>query len=101
MRDSKKLSDSRVHKLAPELRRLLQGRYDLTPIPPAKFNPLYSEMKQEGKNLNTLLAWGHARSIEDLLGKGMRPDYVIVNSLPTPRTWNVSSLPTPAKLAFA
>jgi ribonuclease HIII len=29
--------------------------------------------------MNTLLAWGHARSIEDLIGKGMRPSYVIVD----------------------
>lgn len=79
VQDSKKLTDARVHKLAPELRRLLQGRYDLTPINPPTFNSLYAEMKKEGKNMNTLLAWGHARSIEDLLGKGMKPSYVIVD----------------------
>jgi ribonuclease HIII len=79
VRDSKKLSDARVHKMAPEIRRLLGNRFDLTPINPARFNPFYREMKAEGKNMNTLLAWGHARSIEDLIGKGMRPSYVIVD----------------------
>jgi ribonuclease HIII len=79
VKDSKKLSDSRVHGLAPEIRRLLGNRYDLTPINPSRFNPFYSEMKAEGKNMNTLLAWGHARSIEDLISKGLRPKYVIVD----------------------
>ncbi len=79
VRDSKKLSDARVHKMAPEIRRLLGNRFDLTPINPSRFNPFYREMKAEGKNMNTLLAWGHARSIEDLIGKGMRPRYVIVD----------------------
>ncbi len=79
VRDSKKLSDARVHRMAPEIRRLLGNRYDLTPINPPRFNPFYREMSEEGKNMNTLLAWGHARSIEDLIGKGMRPDYVIVD----------------------
>lgn len=79
VQDSKKLSDARVHKLAPEIRRLLGNRYDLTPINPPRFNPFYREMKAEGKNMNTLLAWGHARSIEDLIGKGLRPSYVIVD----------------------
>ncbi len=79
VQDSKKLSDPRVHRLAPEIRRLLGNRFDLTPIHPSRFNPFYREMKEEGKNMNTLLAWGHARSIEDLIGKGMRPSYVIVD----------------------
>lgn len=79
VQDSKKLTDSRVHKMAPEIRELLRGRYDITSINPAKFNTLYTQMKKEGKNMNTLLAWGHARSIEDLIEKGMRPNYVIVD----------------------
>lgn len=79
VRDSKKLSDRRVNELAPKLRKLLAGRYDLTPIPPPTYNKLYQAMRREKKNLNTLLAWGHARSIEDLLGKGVCPDYVIVD----------------------
>lgn len=79
VQDSKKLTDNRVHKMAPEIRELLRGRYDITSINPAKFNTLYSQMRKEGKNMNTLLAWGHARSIEDLIEKGMRPTYVIVD----------------------
>lgn len=78
VRDSKLLSDKAVRRMAPEIRRLAR-RFAVTPINPARFNDLYEEMKREGKNLNTLLAWGHARSIEDLLKKGVRPRYVIVD----------------------
>lgn len=78
VRDSKLLSDRAVHRMAPEIRRLVR-RFAVTPINPARFNDLYEQMRQERKNLNTLLAWGHARSIEDLLQKGARPKYVIVD----------------------
>jgi len=50
-------------------RRVADGRYAVTRITPDRFNTLSTQMKSEGKNLNTLLAWGHARSIEDLLLK--------------------------------
>jgi hypothetical protein len=36
-------------------------------------------MRSEGKNLNTLVAWGHARSIEDLLGRGIEVEYAVVD----------------------
>ena len=36
-------------------------------------------MRSEGKNLNTLLAWGHARSLEDLPAKGVRPEFAVVD----------------------
>jgi ribonuclease HIII len=79
VKDSKKLSDKRVRVMARELRRVLAGRYAITPIGPKRFNELYRDMRREGKSLNTLLAWGHARSIEDLIQKGIRARYVIVD----------------------
>lgn len=80
VRDSKKLSDRRIRSLAQQLRQTLgKKRYKVTPIHPARFNSLYREMKAEGKNLNTLLAWGHTRSIEDLLQAGQSPRYAIVD----------------------
>ena len=79
VKDSKKLTDKRVHALAPQVRRLLAGRFDLTIINPKAYNKLYADFRAEGKNLNTLLAWGHARSIEDLIKKGAVPNYVIVD----------------------
>jgi ribonuclease HIII len=78
VRDSKLLTDRAVRRMAPEI-RLVARRFAVTPINPARYNSLYEEMRREGKNLNTLLAWGHARSIEDLLKKGVRARYVIVD----------------------
>ena len=38
-------------------------------MPPERYNQLYDQFKKEGKNLNHLLAWGHARAVESLLEK--------------------------------
>ena len=67
VKDSKKLSDSRCKELAAEIRKLCRGKYKIVEIPPQRYNQLYKEFKAEGKNLNHLLAWGHARAIESLL----------------------------------
>jgi ribonuclease HIII len=77
--DSKKLSDGRIRKLATEIRRVADGRYAVTRINPDRFNTLSTQMKSEGKNLNTLLAWGHARSIEDLLLKGVKAPFAVID----------------------
>jgi ribonuclease HIII len=79
VRDSKRMTDKAIRKLAPQLRHVLGDRFAVTLIGPKRYNELYRTMRGEGKNLNTLLAWGHARSLEDLLGKGVRPEFVIVD----------------------
>lgn len=80
VRDSKQLTDKRVRALAPQVRQTVgEGRYKVTPINPARYNELYAEFKAERKNLNSLLAWGHTRSIDDMLGAGLRPRYAIVD----------------------
>lgn len=56
-----------------------KGRFKITPLNPPRYNKLYAEFKAEGKNLNSLLAWGHTRSIEDLLEGGLKPRYAIVD----------------------
>ncbi|HVN85744.1 MAG TPA: ribonuclease HIII [Candidatus Binatia bacterium] len=62
VRDSKTLSDKRIGELAGEIRRTCPVR--VVAIGPERYNSLYAEVK----NLNRLLAWAHARAIEDLLG---------------------------------
>jgi ribonuclease HIII len=79
VKDSKRLSDTRVFEMAPKLRNLLGNRARVTVIQPARFNSLREEMRGEGKNLNSLLAWGHYRSVLDLLQAGARPAYLIVD----------------------
>jgi ribonuclease HIII len=75
--DSKRLSDGRVRSLAPEVRR--QARWAVTAVAPPRYNDLYAQFRREGRRLNDLLAWAHARSIEDLLAAGASPAYAIVD----------------------
>ena len=75
--DSKKLSDARVTKLAPELRGRV--RFTITVLAPPRYNDLYEQFRREGRRLNDLLAWAHARSLEDLLAAGSEPAYAIVD----------------------
>jgi len=69
VKDSKTLTDKRCRELAAKIRNLLPGKYHEVEIVPESYNRLYGEFKAEGKNLNHLLAWGHARAIESLLQK--------------------------------
>ncbi len=79
VKDSKLLSDTAVKRIAGELRKLLGPRARVTTVQPKRFNELYSQMRSEGKNLNTLLAWSHTRSIEDLIKAGFKPQYVVID----------------------
>ncbi|MHB9025871.1 MAG: ribonuclease HIII [Armatimonadota bacterium] len=63
VQDSKKLSDPRAHSLARDIREAFP--YEIVRISPEKYNDLYEKMN----NLNRLLAWAHARVIENLLPK--------------------------------
>lgn len=62
VRDSKVLSDKRIGEIAASL----QGGYvhSVVAVGPEKYNELYEKFR----NLNKLLAWGHARVIENILG---------------------------------
>jgi ribonuclease HIII len=60
--DSKRLSDRQVLELAPLVREAFAG--EVVRITPATYNDLYPKL---GSNLNRLLAWAHARVIENLL----------------------------------
>ena len=60
--DSKSLNDQKIREMAPGLREVV--RHAEVVLMPRRYNTLYADM---GRNLNRLLAWGHARVIEDLL----------------------------------
>jgi ribonuclease HIII len=79
VKDSKLLTDASVKRIAAEIRALLGNRARVTLVPPKRFNELYAQMRSEGKNLNTLLAWSHTRSIEDLITAGLKPEYVVID----------------------
>jgi ribonuclease HIII len=61
VRDSKRLSDGRVLELAPDIRQLYP--HSVVAIGPQRYNELYAKIR----NLNRLLAWGHARALENLV----------------------------------
>ena len=69
IKDSKLLSDTRCRELAAKIRAACNGKFVEVELQPEKYNELYEQFKKEGKNLNHLLAWGHARAIESLLEK--------------------------------
>ena len=68
VQDSKAIgSDSRIRSLARVIRETPGAAFSVVLIGPQRYNELYGKFK----NLNRLLAWGHARVIENLLE--MRP----------------------------
>ena len=63
VRDSKTVSDKKAAVLAEQIRKLCP--FTVVAIGPERYNSLHASFK----NLNKLLAWGHARAIENLLEK--------------------------------
>lgn len=65
VRDSKKLSDGRILEMAPDIKTICP--HSVIAIGPKKYNELYTKIN----NLNRLLAWGHAKALENLLERGV------------------------------
>lgn len=61
VKDSKKLTDKQATAIAVEIRKAFP--VEIVRISPLKYNELYEKMG----NLNKLLAWAHARVIENLV----------------------------------
>ncbi|HMS84880.1 MAG TPA: ribonuclease HIII [Nitrospira sp.] len=65
VRDSKKIADARILELAPDIKTICP--HSVVAIGPRKYNELYAKIR----NLNRLLAWGHAKALETLLERGV------------------------------
>lgn len=66
VQDSKRIgSDARIRALADVIRKTQGAVADVVVIGPERYNVLYEKFG----NLNSLLGWGHARVIENLLAK--------------------------------
>jgi ribonuclease HIII len=63
VRDSKKISDGRILEMAPDIKAICP--HSVIAIGPHKYNELYAKIR----NLNRLLAWGHAKALENLLDR--------------------------------
>lgn len=62
--DSKRISsDDRIAKIAAEIRKVPGLAWEVISIHPERYNELHTKLG----NLNKLLAWGHAKIIENLL----------------------------------
>ncbi len=63
VRDSKTFSDNRVREMAEIIKR--GYKHSVVAVGPERYNELYANLR----NLNRLLAWGHSRVIENILGE--------------------------------
>ena len=64
VKDSKNISsDAKALGMGKALREMLKGKFSIVKVGPEAYNRLYTKMR----SVNTLLAWGHARSIENIL----------------------------------
>ncbi len=61
VKDCKRFSDNKVRELADVIRR--GYKHSVVAIGPEKYNELYGKLR----NLNRILAWAHARAIENIL----------------------------------
>jgi len=69
IKDSKNISsDRRIGELAKVIRQTPGCVHTVVPIGNEAYNRLYAKME----SVNTLLAWGHARVIENLMGQRQR-----------------------------
>ncbi|MBE0644797.1 MAG: ribonuclease HIII [Bacteroidetes bacterium] len=68
LRDSKELVAARINSAAAEIRRICEGSYAIVTVMPEKYNEFMAGTSF-GKNSQRILAWMHARCIEDLLEK--------------------------------
>jgi ribonuclease HIII len=64
VRDSKSMGDAEARRVAGEITSGYGDRVAVVSIPPVRYNELRGQF---GNNLNRLLAWAHARAIEDVL----------------------------------
>lgn len=63
LKDSKKLTDEKIAKFAVQIKN--NSTFSVVTINPNRYNELYKKFN----NLNKMLAWGHARAIENILEK--------------------------------
>ncbi|HMP72722.1 MAG TPA: ribonuclease HIII [Kiritimatiellia bacterium] len=64
VRDSKTVTTDRaIAQLAQSIRAIVGNKFTLVEIGPAAYNRMY----ERNSNVNQILAWGHARAIENLL----------------------------------
>lgn len=69
VRDSKAVSDNKIQEIARDIRRICPNKFVVVEISAQRYNQIYAKLEDEKKSLNDLLAWAHAKAIEELLSK--------------------------------
>ncbi len=69
VKDSKKLNDNDIKKIATKLFIDFKGYYNYFILMPHQYNDLYLKYTQSGQKLNEMLAWMHAQVLSDLYKK--------------------------------
>ncbi len=69
--DSKRIADNKVLRMAQEIRK--EFSHEIIRLFPEKYNKLYASFR----NLNRLLAWGHATAIENLMERTQCQNVII------------------------
>lgn len=79
--DSKELKIETIMKLSSIIKRNCLS-YHIVTITPARFNEFLIEVKREGKSLNDILAWSHAKAISQvyfaLRAKGFQGEVKVI-----------------------
>lgn len=65
VKDSKALVDTSISKISFEIKKIIGNNFSIILITPETYNKLFLQMK----NVNRILAWGHAKVIENILEK--------------------------------
>ena len=91
VQDSKRLTDTRVAKLAPLIRGLTQ--YAVTTLGPERYNEFYADARRQGMRLNQMLAWAHVRSLRSLLEREVDFAYAIVDQFADARVVEEAAVP--------
>jgi ribonuclease HIII len=74
VKDSKLIkNDIKILDIAQKIRNIIKGKFAVVAIGPEAYNRVYNNFK----NLNKLLAWGHSRSLENLLEKDVKCDWAL------------------------
>jgi len=87
--DSKKLSGEQINYVAKQLYHDYAANVECLVLKPKKYNELYASFTAQKKNLNDLLAWGHALVLDNLLKRFPSAEGVLIDQFSSSRKASV------------
>lgn len=95
VKDSKAIkSDAKIRIVATRIKRIVGDAYSVVKIGNESYNRMYAQIG----NLNRLLAWGHARSIENLLEKVPKCQQLLADKFANERVLQQALMPKGKKV---